>query len=560
MAYWKKTSSTSAPSIDYSSISKKDSGNSREEFYEIEPALVLDIILDKNHPYFKKKSVTLSNEEWPADVNGKKPEKTDLDFTWMGRILVRLINTQKNIEKEDLLWALPLDSNISEYPLLNEIVGIVSYLGKYYYTRKINVNNTPNTNANFLLEPGIGGYKKATDINSVTLYEQKIEGNRELRLTPNEPYKAYQGPISKLKYNGGSGYEGALGRYFYFNPRIRSLKRREGDFILESRFGQSIRFAAYDDNRDNDKGYNDKFSGYKDYKGDGNKYEVNGISYERGCGNPMILIRNRQRPITDVGTTVKQYDNLPPVVGTIEEKNVGGYITEDVNNDGSSIQMTSGTTISQFKTNCYKKMWGVDTEEQSGFNGKTLFKYPVLLGDQIVINSDRIILSSKTNETFHFSKKRYAIVTDDEYTVDAHNQIIFTTNNKTVLNSPAIYLGEYNQTNEPVLLGQTSVNWLYELCNWLLTHTHWYKHTHPDVGGATPDKTQTTVQSAALAVLRDELNTLLSRRVFVVGGGFAPGKNGEVGNVKNGAAPVVVTLPSGNGVPGGFAGVNNRTT
>jgi hypothetical protein len=62
------------------------------------------------------------------------------------------------------------------------------------------------------------------------------------------------------------GYGGALGRYFFYNERIRALKRREGDTILESRFGQSIRFAAYDDIRQNDKGYADGNEGYTDYR------------------------------------------------------------------------------------------------------------------------------------------------------------------------------------------------------------------------------------------------------------------------------------------------------
>jgi hypothetical protein len=162
---------------------------------------------------------------------------------------------------------------------------------------------------------------------------------------------------------------------------------------------------------------------------------------------------------------------------------------------------------------------------------------------------------------FQYSKKRMSFVTDDEYTVDAHNQIIFTTNNKTVLNSPAIYLGEYNKTSEPVLLGQTTVNWLYDMCNWMLAHTHWYSHRHPDaqggtVGEANPKQTQITVQAASLMMLRDNLQTLMSRRVFVVGGGFSPGKNG--GTIKNGVPPVSISTLNGSGVPGGWTGVNKR--
>ncbi len=108
-------------------------------------------------------------------------------------------------------------------------------------------------------------------------------------------------------------------------------------------------------------------------------------------------------------------------------------------------------------------------------DGSTAYNFDIenLKGDQIVINTDRLILSSRFGETLHFSKERYGIVTDSEYTVDAHDQIVMTTNNKTVFNSPAIYLGQYGQTNEPVLLGQTTVDWLYDLCNWLLNHVHW---------------------------------------------------------------------------------------
>ena len=52
-------------------------GNSsaQNEFYEMEPALVLDIILDKNHPYFKNKPFTLSNEKWP-EASSSRQNKT----------------------------------------------------------------------------------------------------------------------------------------------------------------------------------------------------------------------------------------------------------------------------------------------------------------------------------------------------------------------------------------------------------------------------------------------------------------------------------------------------
>jgi hypothetical protein len=533
MSYWNRKSSTSFPLLDNTALSARH-GNRQsitDEFYEIEPAIVLDIILDKNHSYFTnnsfKKSFKLNPDQWPVDVNGKAPLKTDADYTWVGRALVRLVYSQENVEKENLIWAMPLESNISEYPILNETVGVVFYLGQYYYTKKINTFNTVNAGADFNSEINFGGFRSNPN--------QIVQGNRELILNTNDPYIPYVGPPSKLNVFGSVGYTGALGRYFFYNPRIRSLKRREGDLVFESRFGQSIRFASYDDNRNNDKGYNSDFSGYTDYKGNGimNPYSKT----EAGGGNPMVLIRNRQRPLSKT---------------TEEEKNVGGYLLEDINNDGSSIHLTSGVTLSQFQPTCIKKMWGNGSEEQPAFNGVTTFKYPQLNSDQMVLNSDRIVISAKKNEMFQYSKKRMSIVTDNEFTLDAQNQVVITTNNKTVLNSPAIYLGEYNQTNEPVLLGQTTVNWLYDLCNWLLIHTHWYKHTHPNVGQSNPPSTQTAVEAAGLTVLQSNLNLLMSRRVFVVGGGYAPGHNGV------GAGAVSITVPSGTGVPGGWNGSNRK--
>jgi len=569
MPYWNTPKNASVNLDSNTMLSRAVTKNI--EFYEIEPAVVLDIILDKNHPYFSdpgQPQHTLNSQQWPTDVSGNLVKNTDPDYTWMGRALVRLYYSQQMVEKEDLVWAIPLESNISEYPLLNEVVGIVTYLGRYYYTRKINLFNWPNLNADFTIEKSIGGFNPTS--------ASPLDGNRELVLDSNTgaDLQPFQGPISYTAPKSNGQFKGVLGRYFYINKNIRSLKRREGDLVIESRFGQSIRFGGYDDNRNNDKAYLlTKDDGNKDYVGDGTKYTVDdnidigsggidvsggGINaygntttlYEAGGGNPMILIRNRQRPIK----------NIP------DEKNVGGYMLEDINNDGSSIHITSGITISQFKTTCYKKMWGTYiAPEQIEFQppGSTNFIYPTPSGDQIVVNSDRIIISAKKSEMFQFAKKRMSFVTDGEFTIDAHDQIVINTNNKTVINSPAIYLGEYNQTNEPVLLGQTSVNWMYDLCQWLLTHTHWYNHVHPDFdrwGGTTGDsmpmQTQTTVQNEKLITLRDKLKDLMSRRVFVTGGGFAPGKNGGI--IPNGVNPTTIGVLSGTGVPGGFNGQNKK--
>lgn len=517
MAYISNTGK-SVSSVDNFGLSSKQSSANGNEFHELEPAIILDIILDSSHPIFKIKSnvqTVIDVDRWPADLNGNKPSEGDVDYTWIGRALVRLRYSSPTTQKDKLTWAYPLESNISEYPLINEMVMVISYNNKYYYTRKLNLKNLPNQSVDFSINKTLSG----TD--NTELYSNQ----------------QYAGPKSKTNTDGTLNYVGVVGKYFKINNNIRSIKRYEGDLTFESRFGQSIRFGTYDDNRDNDIGI------YPEYKDSG--------------GNPMIIIRNRQRKLLGDSETLKLKNSPNPatIIGTSIEKNAGGFIKEDINHDGSSIYITSGKTISKWVTTCYKGMFGIK-EEVSSFSGQTDFKYPKLLGDQIIINTDRLILSARYGEFFNYSKKRYGIVTDSEFSLDAHNQIVISTNTKTVINSPAIYLGEYDNTNEPAVLGQTLCNWLYDLCNWISEHTHWHEHSHVDAGAPSPEKTQIPVQIQKLFSLRDQLNTILSRRVFITGGGFAPGQNG--GSIENGSTPIKISVSSGNGVPGGWKGQNKR--
>jgi len=565
-----------------------------KHFYELEPAVVLDVILDENHPIFKTKTVKLDYTSVPDNFENKPALSDSIDYSWIGRILVRPLVSLYNIDKDDINdWAIPMENTgIVEYPLVNEVVIVGRYFKKLYYFRKLNIpNGFLNNNADFSKERSAGPAKF----------------NLEKRTNPNDVAKKYQGPESILvstKYATNDD-KGALGRYFVANKNIRTIKKYEGDTVIESRFGQSIRFSAYDSNRDNDVGEKK----YRDYY---NKVKNPYTNKPSGGGNPMILIRNRQRPIQNIDT----------------ESNPGGFISEDINNDGSSIHITSGLTQSPFVTTVKKRIFqspDVSPLENPAFspNGSTKFIFPSkLIGDQIVINSDRLIFSSKNEETFHFSKKRYAIATDDEYTVDAENQVVITSNTKTVLNSPVIYLGEYNQTNEPAVLGQTLVDWLYDLCNWLLEHKHGnnhlhphpHVHTHPHIhpnphvheggGGsgvsgppipslteegltlvadegttaalasissptsidttktlgteptlnavpvntlnAVPTVTEVSPDQMRLRQLRDSLGIILSKRVFLTGGGYAPGLYPSV------LTNTVINPYTGEGVPGGY--------
>lgn len=476
----------------------RDYKHDKIEFYEFEPAVVLDIILTTDHPVFKLQYTKVS--DFPPDIVGEPAIEDEYDFSWIGRIKFRFYYSQKGQSKETLFWALPLENTgIVEYPLLNEVVSVVKYLDVYYYTKKVNLKSLINANADFAIE------------RRCALVEQNFDEFSGQLKSP------MVGPISTMNSSGGPNYQGVLGSYFKFNPKIRTLKKYEGDLSIESRFGSSIRFGAYDGNRSIDNGMGE--------------YSENG-------GNPYVLLRNRQATVSTnssgEGFTAK------------------GYVTESINQDGSSIHMTSGKTISEFITTCNKVLFQSDIkEEQSNFSpeGSTDFKYPTLDGNQVVINSDRLIFSSRAKETFHFSKKRLAMVTDDEFTIDAHKQIVLTTNDKTTINSPKIYLGAFADADEPVLLGRTSVFWIYQLCNWMIAQTdllisqaeEWHavhvheKDSHKDEQVAPKADWSNKMKEYAKSLknmkqdlidLRDKLPTLMSTRVFTVGGGGAPGYDG----------------------------------
>lgn len=261
-------------------------------FYELEPAVVIDVIRDENHPIFKNKKEypKISENEWPQNYN----EKDTPDYSWIGRVKARQIVEQESTPVEEIDWLIPLENTIRELPLVNELVIVSSYMGSKYYSRRLNTRNFISTSADFRYEHRYGKSKNGINSeNSAALVGAKIPSDIS---TESNKYGLY------------------LGKYFKANNKIRPLKHYEGDTIIESRFGSSIRFGCYVDKQELDIGTS---------KG-------HGEGYDKNLGNPMVLIRNRQRPT--IGDEQKYQYN----------------ILEDINRDGSSIQITSGNTISEF--------------------------------------------------------------------------------------------------------------------------------------------------------------------------------------------------------------------
>ena len=132
------------------------------------------------------------------------------------------------------------------------------------------------------------------------------------------------------------------GDYFTAEQGIHKLKLYEGDILLQSRFGQSIRLSGYNNSEN--------------------------------VFSPTLTIRNGESP-----ENRKSDDNV------LDEENI--------NEDGNIIFLGSGEKLLE---------WTLPTTNSK----ESFFDYPSeLKGNQILLSSDRIILSAKTSQMIFCIKR-----------------------------------------------------------------------------------------------------------------------------------------------------------
>lgn len=152
-------------------------------------------------------------------INSKHPQYASDGYN-VGAIQYKTIKTDFYRDSSTLNWALPLESNISDYPLLNEHVIVFPSLNRMYYTRKLNTSNRVTVQALY----GVNEELVSTEASTTQLSTlQKSTANPQVVST--EP-------------------QSQLGAYFQDNQKIYRLEHDEGDIIFEGRTGQSIRLGA----------------------------------------------------------------------------------------------------------------------------------------------------------------------------------------------------------------------------------------------------------------------------------------------------------------------------
>jgi len=179
------------------------------------------------------------------------------------------------------------------------------------------------------------------------------------------------------------------------NEKIKFLKPRSGDTIISGRVGNTIRFSEFF------------------------------LTEDGKTSSPGIFIRNKQNP---------QLDN----------SKIGTLVDEDINNDGTSIYFTSNKIKVPFKENINKV--------------KVAFKeYPnseKLTGNQLYVNSDRIILSAKASEFIIFGKGNTGVITDGNYSIDAEKEVYIHNRQNITIHSAGANQIFLNSENGKIFLGK----------------------------------------------------------------------------------------------------------
>lgn len=188
--------------------------------------------------YFKGWASTLPNMPLtPGSVSSQEiwlGHVLDIDYNYGGKIRVRLAGTSKELNDDDVkVEAYPVDLNMIKYPLPGELVLITQGLrnqtdkGKfaivYYYIATLSSNQ----NLTFNSDPYMGQSVPAKKADKI--YTPEYEHRFEEKLKSKESF--LEGETLRQK---------------------APLQPYEGDFILQGRFGSSIRFGSTDSKKGND--------------------------------------------------------------------------------------------------------------------------------------------------------------------------------------------------------------------------------------------------------------------------------------------------------------------
>lgn len=222
-------------------------------------------------------------------------------------------------------------------------------------------------------------------------------------------------PDTKIDGNGPAD----TGKNFKEQSKIYPLQLLPGDTVMEGRYGNSIRFGGT--------------------KLDQKSYSP--LVDDSNNGKPYIIIRNGQAAVDGLDENHKfQYDNVTATVN------------ECIDKDPASIYLTSEHKIPLTQANSKRSAWKDSDSPAEAQDYKDA---------QILLNANRLFLNARKNDIELSAKERIGI-NADKIGVDGKDYI--------GIDAKKIYLGtEALSETEPILKGQTTIEWLGDLCNQIMT-------------------------------------------------------------------------------------------
>ena len=254
------------------------------------------------------------------------------------------------------LTALPLDTTVGEYPLIGEVVNISSTLNKFFYTRRIFLNNKLQISA-----------------------PASIAKNT-IPLDPNQYNESTQLAIEGHLHHSGEDLPQTFENENY-EPRdsLHLLKHFDGDVVLQNRYGATLRFGS----SQSENALNQEFVQKDDFS------RILGPTKSK-ANDPIIIMRvgERENPIRTLTDDVNRSD---------------GLVVEDINRDDSSFVLSSNQLINfHFSTSgnptYFRSSQRLPNKDFIPFGeadpNDGLTKTP-LSGKLSLLNSDTLVLNSK---------------------------------------------------------------------------------------------------------------------------------------------------------------------
>ena len=319
------------------------------------------------------------------------------EWNGIGTIFIESTKNPVFSEQIPLIPAYPAFPNIKQYPLINEVVPII------YLTDTDVTENTTSVSA-YYFPP-------------VNVWNSQIHNAiPSSNILPDSQQKDYQqveaGSVRRIT---DQSTEINLGQTFSENNIIdvHPLLPYEGDIIYEGRFGNSIRLGSTVNNAK----------------------IPNTWSSVGENGSPIFIIRNGQGPLTT--------ESWVPT-------------SEDINNDKSSIYLTSTQQIPLFpasnRTDSYRK--STPPEAVGTYSG-----------EQIILNSGRLVFNAKNDSIILGAEKSIHLTSDTSVNIDGGSQIAIV--------APKVYLGSTTGIEgtqlQSVVLGENLNVVLGEVSSFLLS-------------------------------------------------------------------------------------------